>query len=1328
MEIYNEDINDLLVPKSTKLQVHETIERGVFVAGLREEIVTCAQDVMALMTQGEENRHFGKTNMNEASSRSHTIFRMVIESRERAEDDFSNVEETGCEAVRVSTLNLVDLAGSERISKTGAEGLRMKEGAHINKSLMYLGQVIKKLAEGVEKHGGHINYRDSKLTRILQNALGGNSKTAIICCVSPAVANLEETKSTLLFAERAKKVTTSAHVNEVLTDEALMRRQKKEIQELRKQLQATLGGKEVEQEINRLRQGMLEMEQDRLRMQYELEERKALDAAQQQKIENLKKLVLADESYRDKLEKKQTSAPGAKAKSGRRYTTFAGIGKDTDGDGDEDLGIKRANNVALFSSLLASNNMGVPPSGFPGAKPVPAGSSVVGASIAEDDADQAAPESGSTTEPGRGFPCAGQGPSSGLSRVCEDNEEEDGVPAPGLLGLPEDERDDDVAVGGHVYRSRSSSRSRSRSQGRCSGQSRASFASDSWGSDVTFDDQITELQVKLHETELLCLELEGQLEAARARIEVLETQDLDREDRPVEEDAMQAAQARIEELTDQVRELTIERSAMERELGYIDMARQQVHQLQAQLQESSAKLDEAESISKAAVTEASSLRERIAALQVFEKQVKAFGEPEALRAQLEEVQAAKAAREVELEARSKEHEAFAQAKHDEVASWESRCQDLEAQLASVTTSLLEQQARSEEELASATADALLDREVALAALEAERAAALDAREEVAALQRAMEAAAAAAREEVALRERHCEEITAELEAMEGVKSELEASLEASKAATLAESTAKTELERSHAEQLASLEAELSAVKKELKGAAKAPKDLARITEELRKEMDKGKAKLGATEAKLKLVVQEKNKLQSEKANAERELRALQGQSSALKLNLDKRESLADKKRESIAASLNKTKSAATAAEARLKAATLELEKATFDAIVLKSEKDSLAARVTELEEELRSTTEHEAALSSECSALHEELGTQAEALMAARQEAAGLKATLEATTQEVAAKEGVWRETEAVLRAEHAQVVEQLLDAHMQLENSKAKWDADTKQKVEEISALQAALASQRTEYEARAHEASLELEVLHSQVEAVSAARDALSHKADGLAGQLALKEKEMAEAEVTIQALHDSLASSQRDAATSLDQSSALSASLAQKEGQLAQKEAELAAFVQAHARLEERLRVLVQHEAELAQQVEAYGAAVAKLQAELQASQAHSQALAAAKELLERQVAEQDQAWQQILQRQQQELETWREEAGVQKKLGRGIREELEATKRELAATQQELATVQRSAQDSSASRGGAVVDAETKERLDALERQCGEYEEEIGMLKAAAEEVS
>ncbi|XP_057973708.1 kinesin-like protein KIN-7N [Malania oleifera] len=302
MEIYNEEINDLFSIDNQKLQIHESLERGIFVAGLREEIVNNAEQVLKLIEMGEVNRHFGETNMNARSSRSHTIFRMVIESKGKDTNSYNDYSSS--DAIRVSVLNLVDLAGSERIAKTGAGGVRLKEGKHINKSLMILGNVINKLSDGA-KQRGHIPYRDSKLTRILQPALGGNAKTSIICTIAPEEIHIEETKGTLQFAGRAKRITNCVQVNEILTDAALLKRQKLEIELLRRKLQGS-HSEVLEQEILKLRNDMLKYELEREKLEMELEEerkshkeRDQYIREQQMKIDNLNSLVTSSDCDRN---------------------------------------------------------------------------------------------------------------------------------------------------------------------------------------------------------------------------------------------------------------------------------------------------------------------------------------------------------------------------------------------------------------------------------------------------------------------------------------------------------------------------------------------------------------------------------------------------------------------------------------------------------------------------------------------------------------------------------------------------------------------------------------------------------------------------------------------------------------------------------------------------------------------------------------------------------------------------------------------------------------------------------------------------------------------
>ncbi|XP_045520065.1 kinesin-related protein 4-like [Pieris brassicae] len=215
VEIYNETLIDLLdVTKNIKIcDTHNGVK-----VDTTEKVTASPGEVLEFMKQGEANRQTASTNMNDKSSRSHSIFQITIESREHTEDE----EEVG--SVNISQLNLVDLAGSERAGQTGATGIRFKEGTHINKSLSVLALVIKQLSEGQNKH---VSYRDSKLTRILQNSLGGNAKTSIICAVTPAV--VEETISTLQFACRAKAIKNRPEVNAVATSSSM-------IQNLTKQL------------------------------------------------------------------------------------------------------------------------------------------------------------------------------------------------------------------------------------------------------------------------------------------------------------------------------------------------------------------------------------------------------------------------------------------------------------------------------------------------------------------------------------------------------------------------------------------------------------------------------------------------------------------------------------------------------------------------------------------------------------------------------------------------------------------------------------------------------------------------------------------------------------------------------------------------------------------------------------------------------------------------------------------------------------------------------------------------------------------------------------
>ncbi|XP_036160904.1 chromosome-associated kinesin KIF4A isoform X1 [Myotis myotis] len=204
LEIYNEEILDLLCSsreRASQINIREDPKEGIKIVGLTEKTVLVAQDTVSCLEQGNNCRTVASTAMNSQSSRSHAIFTISIEQRKKS-DKSSSFR---------SKLHLVDLAGSERQKKTKAEGDRLKEGININRGLLCLGNVISAL--GDDKKGGFVPYRDSKLTRLLQDSLGGNSHTLMIACVSPADSNLEETLNTLRYADRARKIKNKPIVN-----------------------------------------------------------------------------------------------------------------------------------------------------------------------------------------------------------------------------------------------------------------------------------------------------------------------------------------------------------------------------------------------------------------------------------------------------------------------------------------------------------------------------------------------------------------------------------------------------------------------------------------------------------------------------------------------------------------------------------------------------------------------------------------------------------------------------------------------------------------------------------------------------------------------------------------------------------------------------------------------------------------------------------------------------------------------------------------------------------------------------------------------------------
>ena len=227
LEIYNEEIRDLLGKNpQAKLKLKENVDTGVYVKGLTAFVVKGVAEINNVLKVGKKNRTVGATLMNQDSSRSHSIFTVVIESCAKGAD--------GDNHIRVGKLNLVDLAGSERQSKTGATGDRLKEATKINLSLSALGNVIQSLVDG---KSGHIPYRDSRLTRLLQDSLGGNTKTVMIANIGPADYNFDETLSTLRYANRAKNIKNKPRINEDPKD-AMLREFQDEIKQLRAQIEA----------------------------------------------------------------------------------------------------------------------------------------------------------------------------------------------------------------------------------------------------------------------------------------------------------------------------------------------------------------------------------------------------------------------------------------------------------------------------------------------------------------------------------------------------------------------------------------------------------------------------------------------------------------------------------------------------------------------------------------------------------------------------------------------------------------------------------------------------------------------------------------------------------------------------------------------------------------------------------------------------------------------------------------------------------------------------------------------------------------------------------
>ncbi|XP_050159290.1 kinesin-like protein KIN-4C isoform X2 [Malus sylvestris] len=313
IEIFKEEVFDLLDPNSSSLpknegaapakpaparvpiQIRETVNGGITLAGVTEAEVRTKEEMASYLTRGSLSRATGSTNMNSQSSRSHAIFTITMEQKRISHSvNGANSDDIG-DDILCAKLHLVDLAGSERAKRTGADGMRLKEGIHINKGLLALGNVISALGdEKKRKEGGHVPYRDSKLTRLLQDSLGGNSKTVMIACVSPADTNAEETLNTLKYANRARNIHNKAVVNRDPMA-AQLQTMRSQIEQLQTELLFYRGDASAPyEELQILKHKVSLLEASNVELRHELQERRV-------SCEHLKQRALDAQVEKDKL-------------------------------------------------------------------------------------------------------------------------------------------------------------------------------------------------------------------------------------------------------------------------------------------------------------------------------------------------------------------------------------------------------------------------------------------------------------------------------------------------------------------------------------------------------------------------------------------------------------------------------------------------------------------------------------------------------------------------------------------------------------------------------------------------------------------------------------------------------------------------------------------------------------------------------------------------------------------------------------------------------------------------------------------------------------------
>ncbi|EAS01503.2 kinesin motor catalytic domain protein (macronuclear) [Tetrahymena thermophila SB210] len=285
LQIYNEVISDLIRTDRNNLLIREDKKRGVFVDGLSEWAVRNPTEIFSLIQRGAQFRRTAATKMNDVSSRSHAVFIIIVEQMTFNGDEASQASKQ----IRVGKLNLVDLAGSERVRVTGATGKRLEECKKINQSLSCLGNVISALTDS-KSPKSHIPYRDSKLTRLLEDSLGGNCKTTMMAMISPALEAFSESLSSLKFANRAKNIKNQPIVNEDVDQRALLRKYEIELKKLKQELE----------ERNKMlidKSRLIQLEEDKKRA--ELEKKNAMAA-----LEKRSKEFFQEREEKKKLEEK----------------------------------------------------------------------------------------------------------------------------------------------------------------------------------------------------------------------------------------------------------------------------------------------------------------------------------------------------------------------------------------------------------------------------------------------------------------------------------------------------------------------------------------------------------------------------------------------------------------------------------------------------------------------------------------------------------------------------------------------------------------------------------------------------------------------------------------------------------------------------------------------------------------------------------------------------------------------------------------------------------------------------------------------------------------